>query len=93
MGYFLIHHQDIFGIIGVEEHYDDWGRAVIFNATGIDPFIHGTSKSMMLDLVYSELKYPCKTFLYANGLLLKFEFHLGIPTIEKLLLDRSSFTV
>ena len=54
MGYFLIHHQDIFGIIGVEEHYDDWkkpGRAVIFNATRIDPFIHGTSKPMMLDLV------------------------------------------
>lgn len=70
MGYFLIHHQDIFGIIGVEEHYDDWknpGRAVIFNATGIDPFIHGTSESVMLNLVYSELKYPCKTFRYAPG--------------------------
>lgn len=67
MGYFLIHHQDIFGIIGVEEHYADWGRAVIFNATGIDSFIHGTSEPMMLDLVYSELKYPCKTFLYAPG--------------------------
>ena len=66
MGYFLIHHQDIFGIIGVEEH-DDWGRAVIFNATGIDPFVHGTSEPMMLDLVYSGLKYPCTTFLYAPG--------------------------
>ena len=70
MGYFLIHHQDIFGIIGVEEHCDDCdepGRAVIFNATGIDHFIYGTSEPMMLDLVYSGLKYPCTTFLYAPG--------------------------
>lgn len=64
MGYFLIHYQDIFGIIGVEEFYDDWkrpGRAVIFNAT------HGTSEPMMLDLVHPELKYTCKKFLYAPG--------------------------
>lgn len=67
MGYFLIHHQSIFGIIGVTEYHNDEnsGRAVIFNAARINPC--DTPKSTMLKLVYSELKYPCRTFVYTPG--------------------------
>lgn len=67
MGYFLIHHRNIFGIIGVTEYGDDHmpGRAVIFNATRAGS--RNASKPTMLKLVYSELKYPCKTFVYAPG--------------------------
>lgn len=70
MGYFLLHYQDIFGIIGVEEYRNGWkpGRAVVFN--GIDTRYYKRNHAvppLMLELVYSELEYPCETFDYAQG--------------------------
>ena len=66
MGYFLLHYKDIFGIIGIEEYDDGWtpGRAVIFNCVEDYP---KDEQTIMLDLVYSELKYPCKTLVYNPG--------------------------
>ena len=67
MGYFLLHYKDIFGIIGVEEYHDGWtpGKAVVFNC--IDDEYGENEDGPMLDLVYSSLKYPCKTLKYTPG--------------------------
>ena len=71
MGYFLIHYQGVFGIIGVDEYHDGWtpGRAVIFNSieTGFYYNRDKVTSPLMLELVYSKLKYPCKDFVYTPG--------------------------
>ena len=65
MGYFLLHYKDVFGIIGIEEYHDGWtpGRAVIFNCVEDDY----SGDDIMLDLVYSKLKYPCNYLVYTPG--------------------------
>ena len=70
MGYFLIHYQDIFGIIGVDEYYNSQmlGRAVVFNASSRTSWNSKDEiSSTMLELVYSKMKYPCNEFVYTRG--------------------------
>lgn len=70
MGYFLIHHNEIFGIIGVTEYHNGRmpGRAVVFNGIEKSPYHQsGEVVPTMLDLVYSELEFPCRTFIYSPG--------------------------
>ena len=76
MGYFLIHYQDIFGIIGVEHEGSELGRAVIFNAAKNKFHV---DQPTMLKLLYSKLKYPCNSFLYSPG---EFSNYTTIPDVS-----------
>ncbi len=69
MGYFLLHYKNVFGIIGVDEYDDGYtpGRAVVFNCVDKGyPLVNGYNVPM-LSLIYSNLMFPCRNFIYAPG--------------------------
>lgn len=69
MGYYLLHYKDVFGIIGVDEYHDGYtpGRAVVFNCVEKDYPVAKSKNLPKLSLIYSDLKYPCRTLVYTPG--------------------------
>ena len=70
MGYFLIHCEDKFGIIGVDEyHYGRKpGRATIFNAHELSIWDNAESvEPTMLRVIYTSLEYPWRKVEFRKG--------------------------